>query len=397
MDSINCDINAIIKSWPALIITPIIRRSRVIRLMTIFSWGSVERQSIQHFNPYVICLWLLEWAAALGFSRIARWRASRDGGEKWGLYALLPVYEYTIMLGKGGMVLLLLLCGFQTSNSDDKGGYDATSPSFQSAVSLVAIGVSSWLCALMNVIVIFGLCAHSAGTKTMYRSVGLTILLSFALGAVWFLQMADLINDDIKQAHNATNSTVPPLWPSFSASFTKAVPGIRNMSYPRGAIWAAMFFWLGCALLLLGVAAVMLVWARLFILRQPNLAATLYISSIILAFGGYFRNWDAVRHGLTFNAGILILALEMPVTYWVMLSDSRVRYETFCHLLLSSLIRPVCRQYWSSLSLDGHNSRKALDMLTDPWMNTLAVELMSCHSEMSLCRSRRAPHIPWTR
>ena len=288
--------------------------------MGVFHWQNVANW-IHIYSLPVMCVWLGQWILALGFSRFARWRARNGGGQLWARRTLLPAYEAAIVFKKIALLALMVSPGFKDFDVSSE------SASIGTAVYCVLTGIGLYLYSLTYVIVLYVLCAHSAGTSTIYRSVGLTLTLSLVMGAIWFFEFAGWVNEQIQ----AQNTTTVPLWPSFGgvgfSGLVTAVPGIGNDKHADWQPGTANVFWLGALLVLLGLIATILVCTRQWRPRQLGLATALYALFMAQNVTLFFSQRGVVVDALSFTPYILVGVVEMPLKYWVMLCDSNVRLK----------------------------------------------------------------------
>ena len=60
--------------------------------------------------------------------------------------------------------------------------------------------------------------------------------------------------------------------------------------------------------------------------RQVGLVAFLYAMFVILLFATYLSTWTSVEIAFGFDPALLFGVIEMPLKYYIMLLDSRVRH-----------------------------------------------------------------------
>jgi len=108
--------------------------------------------------------------------------------------------------------------------------------------------------------------------------------------------------------------------------------------------------------------------------RQIGLVATVLAMFTSMKLAYFFGAWTSVRGTLGFDPSILLNLVEMPLTYYIMLVDSR---------------------YWSSLSLSGDNSTSTLDLLDNEMVGKVALSMRAQHAELSH-GTKRPPHLHWT-
>ena len=286
-------------------------------------------KSANNGNLWVCLLWLAEWLLAFGFSRFAGWMTSRGGGAKWASFALLPVYESAIVFKKIGLVVVIVgnaVLFILPVGSD-----------LNPVVYLIA-DLASSLYQFTYVIVIYVLCAKSAGTVTLYRAIGTTLVLAFVLGAIEFFETAGYDNIstvEYNSAHNTTFAEQPSFGGEGPSRLTTSVPGygteyrlnvINGDTHGGTTILATLSFWIGLAAAILGVVGMGLIGVKLCPPpRQVGLAAALIALFVILQFGTYVSIWTSVHNAVGFYAWILFGVAEMPLKYYIMLLDSRVR------------------------------------------------------------------------
>ena len=308
--------------------------------MGVFNWQTVD-WIIHSYTIPVLCTWLGQWMLALSFSRFARWRARSDGGEAWARWALLPAYEAAIVFKKVGLVVLIVVTGFVSTDITSE------SASIRTAVSWAIFFFSARMYKFTYVIVIFVLCARSAGTTNMYRSVLLMLALSCVVSAVTFFEFSGVVNEEIAATNTALNGTVP-LLPSFGgmgfSRFMTIVPGRTEYAYPSN-VFPPTFCWLALVLIATAIIGTILVWAKCWCPRQPRLATALYVLFFVVIVLEYFTQWNVISTFFGFDALVLVGVIEVPLKYWLMLCDSNVRWtlhsapraHTF-HVLLSVFI-----------------------------------------------------------
>ena len=358
-----------------------------------------------HMDIWVILIWLAEWLLAFGFSRFAAWKASHSGEDAWASWALLPAYEAAIVFKKLALVMWLVLAQGRPPDFSS----EASSAGF--AVVIAGIITALSLYNFAYVTVLYALCARSAGTVTFYRAIGTTFVLALIVGAIVFFESAGGFNLYIVQ-YNAEHNTTIPLWPSFGGEgpsrLTTSVPGYDQLlQFGYLSLYSticAMAFWLGLAAAILGVIGMLLISVKLCPPpRQVGLVATLFAMFVIMQFGSYFSNLVCVNNALGFSPLILFGVMEMPMRYYIMLLDSRVRHAphtpTRPHYPLPVLTPFLCvLKFWSSLSLTGTNATSALDMLENEMVRQIALEIRSSHNELAPNRASQLPtHIHFTR
>ena len=225
------------------------------------------------------------------------------------------------MFKKVGLVLFIVVQGFVTSDVTSE------SASIRTAVGLAIFYFSAWVYNFTYVLVLFVLCARSAGTTTMYRSVVLLLALSCAVSAVTFFEYAGVVNEQIAATNTALNGTVP-LWPSFGgmglSRFMTIVPGRTEYAYPNN-VFPPTFCWLGLVLIATAIIGTILVWAKCWCPRQPRLATALYVLFFVQMVLEYFSQWTVIVNFFGFQTFVLVGVIEMPLNYWLMLCDSNVR------------------------------------------------------------------------
>ena len=282
-------------------------------------------QNTTGFSSLVCFVWLTEWLIAFGFSLFARQMARRGEfeGEKRASFALLPAYESTIAFKKIGLVVMMVedaLYGTLPFGSDLQ------------PVALLLTFVANWLYVFTYVTVIYVLCAKSAGTATLYRAIGTTLVLAFVVGAINFFEYKGFFNVRIVDNNSAHNTTFAE-WPSFGGKgpsrLSTSVPGYGtefSVSYFRGDL-TVTYFWIGLAAAILGVLGMGLISVKLCPPpRQVGMVAVLYAMFMILLFATYLANWTSVINAFGFDPAQLFGVIEMPLKYYIMLLDSRVRH-----------------------------------------------------------------------
>ena len=270
----------------------------------------------------VLCTWLAEWLLAFGFSRFARWKARQGDGDKWALYALLPAYEGAIVFKKIALVAVLLLTGFEHN------GFSTAAESAGSAVAFAVNWFAVQLYAFTYVTVLYVLSARSAGTITLHRAIGTTLLLALIVGSIQFFDAAGPKNQSIVKQNSAHNTSIPR-WPSFGgdgySSLTTSAPGIDQIVIGTKSS-AAIAFWVAVAAALLGVIGTVLACTNLWRPRQMGLAAALLAIFAATNVLSYCSLYETVFNALGFNPYILCGVVEMPLKYYILLLDSRVRH-----------------------------------------------------------------------
>ena len=279
--------------------------------------------TLHHFDYWVVVSWLVEWTFAFGFSRFARWKASRQGGEAYAQWALLPAYEAMILFKKAGLVILLVL-HYQMENPHIESG--AWSP-----ISIAAMRFGTWVYKLTYVTVFYVLWAQSAGIVTLRRSMGVTLMLALVVATINFLEMAGHFNFKVVK-YNTEHNTTFSLVPSFSggvgySSFTTSVPGVMTEVKGMNSGIAAMSFWVALTASILGVIGIGLTSIKAYPPpRQPALWVALYALFVTLKWIEFFCMWTSVQDAFGFNPLILFGVVEMPFKYYIMLLDSRVTH-----------------------------------------------------------------------
>ena len=187
--------------------------------------------------------------------------------------------------------------------------------------------VAVWLYQFTYVTVIYVLCAKSAGTATLYRAIGTTLVLALVVGAIGFFEYAGVSNDRIVEYNSAHNTTFAE-WPSFGGEgpsrLSTSVPGYGTAFVNP---FSALYFWSGLAAAILGVMGMGLISVKLCPPpRQVGMVAVLYAMFVILLFATYLANWTSVINAFGFDPALLFGVIEMPLKYYIMLLDSRVRH-----------------------------------------------------------------------
>ena len=277
--------------------------------------GAVSEMDDAGYDYYVEIVWLAEWGFAVCFSLFARWRA-RSGEEGWESWCLLPAYDWAIVCKKLGLVLTIVMSGFNTEYS------------FGGWVAKFVKLFSMYLYQFTYITVLYALWAPSGGTRTMVRSIAMTIGLAVFVGLMATFNEGGYVNSSIEDSNTAFNTTYS-LWPSFTAGgigesglTSNASPVCCTPGYSSGA---ANYFWVAIAqvvvgcILALGVAA-----GRLSPPRQPQLFTALYILFVMTAFADYFTLWTSVYNAFGFKITVLWGVIEVPAKYYIMLVDSMV-------------------------------------------------------------------------
>ena len=206
-------------------------------------------------------------------------------------------------------------------------------------------------------------------------------------------------------SHNDKFNNTIVQWPSFGetgySSFTTSVPGIDTFKWDKtlGRGFAAVDFWLGVTSAVLGIIGTALVCTNWCRPRNIGLVAALYAMFMFIRTVGYLGFQIEVKDVLSFYPFVLLGTLEMPLKYYIMLLDSRVRHAHGPHLTSPQSIHccVLAWKYWCSLSLTGDNSTLALDTLDNEMVGKVAVSMRTLHAELAQQGTERAPHLHWTR
>ena len=130
--------------------------------------------------------------------RYARCRA-KGGDLRWASWALLPVYEYTLIFKKFALVLIIFAFALGDVREAPTCGSKATSPvSF--AIAAFATQLYKWTYAT----VLYVLLSHSAGTTTMQRAVGIAMALTLIGSTVYWGEVG---SPSMSNGHPVTIST----------------------------------------------------------------------------------------------------------------------------------------------------------------------------------------------
>ena len=237
-------------------------------------------------NIWVGISWLVQWMLALGFSRFARWKAS-GGDEAWAAWALLPVYEWAVMMKKVSLALILVAVG---ADIHTMGGG-----------ALQNFG--QCLYEYTYVTVLYVLCATSAGTVTFYRAIGFTVTACIVIECIGYLIATHVVL--------RLQGSVNALWSAILSSILGTIVALTACTkrewHPRQFRLAASLF-------------------------------TLWVTSLFLCYLCTL-NWVTTTFG--FTPYLLVGLIEMPLKYYIMLLDSRVThaFHTSANVLTSSPVR----------------------------------------------------------
>ena len=315
----------------------------------------------------MLAVWLGLWLALLTLSRYARRRA-REGDTWWARWALLPIYEYTMIAKKMGIIGQIIGFGLIDSSylhffvaCEDQGF-------FRAGVAIWALSDSfyTWTYALVMVVLWY----KSAGTTTLHRAVAITVFATLATAVVQWGVTADYV---AYAAHIFGNCTMSfPL--GFNGSFLNAVE-------PDYAVnkngWGVEFtyWWFLWLTVVLSIAAVVLVHRGSVQIRQPGLFWALVSLWTIVIIGNALQ-WP-FEEKFGWYPVIVIGCIEAPFKYYIMLLDSR---------------------YWATLSPGSENTHCEIDTLEQPLMGDVAVELSRQRNSLSQIHPDHSPaiHIHWT-
>ena len=133
-------------------------------------------------------------------------------------------------------------------------------------------------------------------------------------------------------SYNDAWNTTHALWPSLTAGgvgpsgLTNTAPQTYSR-FPIQCAFHANIFWITivitpavAALLGLSVTA-----GWLSPPRAPRLFTALCVLFVVFCIGNYFAQWPSVQSAFGFDPLILFGIFELPIKYYIMLLDSRVR------------------------------------------------------------------------
>ena len=129
--------------------------------------------------------------------------------------------------------------------------------------------------------------------------------------------------------YNSAHNTTFAEWPSFVGDG----PSRLSTSVPEYGTefsvlyFSVIYFWTGLAAGILGVIGMGFISVKLCPPpRQVGMVAVLYAIWVILQFASYFASWTSVQIAFGFDPALLFGVIEMPLKYYIMLLDSRVRH-----------------------------------------------------------------------
>jgi len=308
-----------------------------------FLEGAYSSLTIEQF--WVNIIWMLEWAALLALSRVARWRC-KCGDTRWKGYVLLPVFEILLVAKKSAILFMIIGGGLNSVLRADS----CNLVGLVSACFLIAIGSNFFAWAYLALFYV--LAAASAGSQTMKRATMLTVGVTILSAYVEWGESPYGCNGNSLFCH--MTATVPLSW---GQSFlTESLPAQDFFMW--GLFGDFLEAWLLLAAAAFVIVTACLIYFNVWFPRQPKLAGCIFLLwslyQVVHCFSApFYREFK-------YLPTLIFATIESPLQFYIMILESR---------------------YWSSLSLSADIDHGVIDTFNEPLIMGFAYTMREIRSE----------------